>query len=125
MPEPIYCGSYVRNRLTGIVGRVHNKYARCPYSDEGLARRDEALGPNPMRFVNDQWFQILEHAGSTSHYAPHHALPESLLEKIEPFNFKNSEARSYFSDMYNRSTGGVRRAPQENYEYPTRRSTWI
>lgn len=119
----IYCGTYVRNRLTGQRGRVHQVLTRMPYrSDDALKRREPTLGPNPMRFINSRWVQYLAHSlnnDGVDDYRQNVSVPVELLDKIEPFDYKNDDARVYFRDM---AAGGP--APSHDYEYPNLHRTW-
>lgn len=83
-------GDYVRVRTTGARGRVY-RLCNCPLFDHSLRVRTE-FGPDPARFINAQWAEVL---GDQPY--EYFRWPIDLLEEIEPFKLRNPYEREYFA----------------------------
>lgn len=94
-------GSFVRLRGTDERGQVYHTYGAsdgCPDDDSWL-KQQRWLEPQPMRFVNDQWFAVLIHQDDTMMNGSITA-PASKLEEIEPFKINHPWESFYVPSQY-------------------------
>ena len=95
--QKINVGDFVLDRVSGYKGRVFVESEGCP-ANYGWLKRQTRFGPNPMRFVNSEWANVV--IDEESNRDPHllKKFPVDLLERVEPFLVRNEYTRWYFTD---------------------------
>lgn len=82
-------GDYVETQVYGHRGRVTQVHHSCPQGAAWLMGQSD---PRVREHKDGHWVSILVHDGGAV------VLPSSLVDVVEPFEFRNDYASMYFRD---------------------------